>query len=100
MKFLSKRALMVLLAASTLLYACFSVQKPDTKSIQSGAAIPRPFGGLAPVQLPSDARAMSDYLKARVAANEGDRKEALKDYEATVQADPTDAGLRVQLATL
>ena len=59
-----------------------------------------PFGGAPAVDVPSDARAMSAFLKAEVAMNDGDREEALKDYAEAVQADPSNAALKVRLATL
>ena len=59
-----------------------------------------PFGGAPAVDVPSDARAMSAFLKAEVAMNDGDREEALKDYAEAVQYDPSNAALKVRLATL
>jgi len=59
-----------------------------------------PFGGTPAVDVPSDARAMSAFLRAEFAMNDGDRQEALKDYADAVQADPSNAALKVRLATL
>ena len=59
-----------------------------------------PFGGMPAVEIPDDAHAMSAFLKAEVAMNEGDREEALSNYEQAVKYDPSSAELRVQLATL
>ena len=42
---------------------------------------------------------MGAYLKAEVATENGDRKEALKQYEETVKFDPHNAALHVQIAT-
>jgi Flp pilus assembly protein TadD len=43
---------------------------------------------------------MSDFLKAEVASNEGDRKKALVFYQAAAQADPRNASLRLKLASI
>jgi len=99
MKLCGKSTLLVLIVACLWLPACASRQAAPAKAPEA-VAQPRPFGGVAPVPIPSEARAMADFLKAQVAASYNDRAEALRDYEATVNADPHNAVLRVKLATL
>src|SRR5271154_3534082 len=60
----------------------------------------RPFGGRLPVDIPPAAYAMGAYLKAEVATDDGDRQEALKQYEEASKFDPHNAELHVQIATL
>ena len=102
MKCFTKRAVIALGAASIAFLGCTRItnaNKPELVRTVSVAG-DNPFGGTPAVEIPSDARAMSAFLKAEVAMNEGDREEALKDYAESVQYDPANAALKVRLATL
>ena len=69
-------------------------------SLQSVSINGRPFGGTPAVDIPPSAYAMGAYLKAQIAAENGQRAEALKNYESAVRYDPHNAALHVQLADL
>src|SRR5271169_5509652 len=101
MKFSTTRTIVALSAASVAFLGCshISSSKPEpVRTVSVGSD--NPFGGAPAVEIPSDARAMSAFLKAEVAMNEGDREEALKDYAEAVEYDPGNAALKVRLATL
>ena len=77
MIFFSTRAMIAFGAASILFLGCTQISqmtsaKPEpVRSASVGGD--NPFGGAPAVEVPSDARAMSAFLKAEVAMNEGDR---------------------------
>src|ERR1035441_3289763 len=93
----STSALVILAVVSAAFVGCSPVQRPHSGFLQtvSTDAI-NPFGGAPAVEIPDDAKAMSAFLKAEVAMNEGDRAEALSEYEQAVKYDPSSAELRVQ----
>ena len=96
-----RRVLAVLAALPILLAGCSTLRRASSKPAPSAAASSAlPFDGLEPVPIPPDAHAMGAFLKAEVATNEGDREEALKEYEQAVRYDPDNAELLVRLATL
>src|SRR5580658_4454570 len=104
MRWSGKAKLAALIAACALCSACASLQTshpaaPNDLSTNA-AADDSAFGGIPFVTLPPDARVMSEFLKAEVASNEGDRKNALIFYEGASQADPHDAQLRLKLASM
>src|SRR5713101_7837149 len=72
----------------------------ETSPLQAVSINGRPFGGTPAVDIPPSAYAMGAYLKAQMAAENGKRIEALKDYESAVRYDPGNAALHVQLADL
>ena len=83
---ISTPALMLLAAVSTaFIFGCSPMQRSQgplqTVSNEGG----NPFGGMPAVEIPDDAHAMSAFLKAEVAMNEGDREEALSNYEQAVK---------------
>ena len=95
------RALIALGAASIAFLGCSSILSAKPEPLRTvSVSGDNPFGGAPAVEVPADARAMSAFLKAEVAMNEGDREEALKEYAEAVQYDPTNAALKVRLATL
>src|ERR1700691_1032474 len=97
----SKRAIIALFAASVAFLGCTQNTNAKPEVLRSASVGgDNPFGGAPAVDVPSDARAMSAFLRAEVAMNDGDREEALKDYADAVQADPSNAALKVRLATL
>jgi len=101
MKCFTKRAVIALGAASIAFLGCTRITNAKPELIRTvSVAGDNPFGGTPAVEIPSDARAMSAFLKAEVAMNQGDREEALKDYAESVQYDPANAALKVRLATL
>src|SRR6185295_8120037 len=53
-----------------------------------------------PVVLTPAEKALGHFLKAEVAANQGDQDTALTEFEQAVQADPDSPLLRLRLATL
>ena len=63
--------------------------------LRGGAA---DFG--APVELPSDATAMGEFLRGQVALTRNDYDTALPAFEAAVAADPNTPLLRLRLASL
>src|SRR5262245_5291330 len=102
MKWPGKATLAVLVAGCALLAACTTAKTPEktgTANTQA-AAQTYPFGGIPPVALPADAAAMADFLKAEVASDEGDRKNAVTFYQEAAQADPDNASLRLKLASI
>ena len=95
MKCLIKRAVIALGAASIAFLGCTRITNAKPELVRTvSVAGDNPFGGTPAVEIPSDARAMSAFLKAEVAMNEGDREEALKDYAESVQYDPANAALQ------
>ncbi len=93
--------MIALAAASIAFLGCTQLSNARPELLRSASAGgDNPFGGAPAVEVPSDARAMSAFLKAEYAMNEGDREEALKDYAEAVQYDPSNAALKVRLATL
>ncbi|HEX4209952.1 MAG TPA: tetratricopeptide repeat protein, partial [Candidatus Binataceae bacterium] len=83
-----------------VLAGCSSLRS-NYEPIQAvSAADGRPFGGAPAVDIPPSAFAMGAYLKAQVATEDGDRSQALKEYEDVVKYDPNNPALHVQLATL
>src|SRR5450759_2747263 len=82
----STSALMILAVVSAAFIGCSPVQRPHQGFLQTVSADGvNPFGGTPAVEIPDDAKAMSAFLKAEVAMNEGDRAEALSDYEQAVK---------------
>jgi len=103
MKWRGKATLAVLVAGCALFTACASFQTSNSSANNQRTATTEEesaFGGIAPVPLPADARAMGDFLKAEVASDDGDRKNALIFYEAASKADPANASIRLKLASL
>src|SRR5271170_6571100 len=97
----STRAMIALGIASIAFFGCTSITTSKPELIRSASVGgDNPFGGAPAVDVPSDARAMSAFLRAEVAMEEDDREEALKDYAEAVQYDPSNAALKVRLATL
>jgi tetratricopeptide (TPR) repeat protein len=97
----STRAVIALGIASVAFLGCTSITSAKPELLRSASVGgDNPFGGAPAVDVPSDAQAMSAFLKAEVAMNDGDREEALKDYAQAVQYDPSNAALKVRLATL
>src|ERR1700733_8379350 len=94
-------ALLILAALSTAFFGCTPAQQPHHSLMQTVSTDRvNPFGGAPAVDIPDDAKAMGAFLKAEVAMNEGDRDEALTQYEEAVKYDPHSPELRVQLATM
>src|SRR5579875_1379438 len=83
---------------TSVLVGCWNMHGPG--ALQSVSINGRPVGGTPTVDIPHSAYAMGAYLKAQIAADNGQRAEALKNYESAVKYDPHNAGLRVQLANL
>src|ERR1700686_3253303 len=79
----STSALLILAALSTAFFGCTPAQqRPHHSFMQTVSADGvNPFGGAPAVDIPDDAKAMSAFLKAEVAMNEGDRSEALSENE-------------------
>src|ERR1700676_2059234 len=101
MKFSAQWALAIIAAAALPLAACAGLGSPKPSMDQAvNAEDGRPFGGAPAVNIPPTAYAMGAYLKAEVASENGDRKEALTQYEEAVKFDPHNAALHVQIATL
>src|SRR5258708_14965451 len=97
----STRAVIALGVASIAFIGCTSITRAKPELLGSASVGgDNPFGGAPAVDVPSDARAMSAFLRAEVATNDGDREEAMKDYAEAVQYDPANAALKVQLAKL
>src|SRR5690242_19855469 len=98
----ARSAIVVLVAVSAAFAACGQVKGPQHRPpLQTVSADgTNPFGGAPAVDIPDDAKAMSAFLKAEVAMNNGDRSQALGDYESAVKFDPANAELRVRLATM
>ncbi len=97
----STSAIVILAVVSAIFAGCTSIQRPHqgyTQTVSTDGV--NPFGGTPTVEIPDDAKAMSAFLKAEYAMNEGDRAEALTQYEEAVKYDPNSAELRVQLATM
>ncbi|MDB5107874.1 MAG: hypothetical protein JWM69_815, partial [Candidatus Binatus sp.] len=95
------RAIIALATVSIGLFGCSQAGSPKPEPVRTvSVGGDNPFGGTPAVEIPSDARAMSAFLKAEVAMNEANREEALKDYAEAVRYDPTNASLKVRLATL
>src|SRR5260370_317049 len=87
--------------ASTEFVGCTTIRSSKPELVRSASVGgDNPFGGAPAVDVPSDARAMSAFLRAEVAMNDGDREVALTNYAEAVQYDPTNAALKVRLATL
>jgi len=94
-------ALFILAVVVGAVVGCSPAQRPHQSFLQTVSTDGiNPFGGTPAVEIPDDAKAMSAFLKAEVAMNEGDRSEALSEYEQAVKYDPNSAELRVQLATM
>jgi len=68
--------------------------------LQSVSINGHPFGGAPAVDVPPSAYAMGAYLKAQIAVENGQRAEALTNYESAVRYDPHNAALHMQLADL
>src|SRR5580693_8646922 len=103
MKWRGKATLTLLVAGCALFSACAANQPPPSAAASAGrqaAADTSDFDGIAPVTLPPDAQAMGDFLKAEVASDNGDRKNAQVFYQAASQADPHNASLRLKLASI
>ena len=85
----STRAMIALGVASIAFLGCAQLTSARPEYVRSASVGgDNPFGGTPAVDVPSDARAMSAFLRAEFAMNDGDRQEALKDYAEAVQADP------------
>src|SRR5258708_14498265 len=97
----STRAVIALGVASIAFIGCTSITRSKPELLRSASVGgDNPFGGAPAVDVPSDARAMSAFLRAEVAMNDGDREVALTNYAEAVQYDPTNPPLKVRLATL
>src|SRR5262245_59468491 len=97
----STLVLAICAALNAGLLGCAPTQRPHHTYLQTVSADGvNPFGGAPAVEIPDDAKAMSAFLKAEYALDEGDRSEALAQYEQAVKYDPNSAELRVQLATM
>ena len=87
----STRAIIAIGAASIAFLGCTPMTSAKPELLRSASVGgDNPFGGAPAVDVPSDARAMSAFLQAEYAMNEGDREEALKDY-----AEPRSRPIRV-----
>src|SRR5215472_17485835 len=101
MRFSAKSAVGVLAVAALVLAGCAqTAQRPPETRETASTGDANNFGGAPAVEIPSDAKAMSAFLIAETANNDNDREGALKGYEDAVHYDPTNAQLRVRLATL
>ncbi len=103
MKWRGNATLAVLVLGCALFTACASRSSRPiaAASLRTDAAgQDNAFGGIPPVELPADARAMGDFLKAEVASDNGDRKDALTFYQSASEADPNNASIRLKLASL
>jgi len=98
MKFCANWAFALVAAVAMPLAGCASTTSKGP--VQAVSAEGAPFGGKPAVEIPSEAYAMGAYLKAEVASENGDRKEALTQYEEAAKFDPHNAALHVQIATL
>src|SRR5258706_14553280 len=78
----STLVLTILAAVSVGLLGCAPAQRTHHTYLQTVSADGvNPFGGTPAVEIPDDAKAMSAFLKAEYALNEGDRSEALTHYD-------------------
>ena len=59
-----------------------------------------PFRGEKKVEIPPEAKAMGHFAKGQSLLGQGEFNQALREFEAAVQADPANAFLRFRLATL
>src|SRR5271169_6884541 len=97
MKLSGERILLLLGAVLLVTAGCSTANQPaPNPNVAAGL----PFGGAEKAQIPPEAAAMANFLKAQVAMNAGDHDEALRDYELAAQSDPSNPTLRVKLATL
>ena len=82
----STSAQLVLAVVAIAFVGCSPAQRPHQSFLQTVSNDgPNPFGGAPAVEIPDDAKAMSAFLKAEFAMNEGDRSEALSEYEQAVK---------------
>ena len=59
-----------------------------------------PFAGKEKTEVPGSAKAEAHFMKGQLYLTEGNLAGALKEYELAVRADPSNAFLRLRLATL
>src|SRR3990172_11063130 len=59
-----------------------------------------PFRGGKKVEIPAEARALGNFAIGQSLLSQGEFGQALTEFEAAVQADPSNAFLRFRLATL
>src|SRR5882757_3868539 len=87
MKLFAQWAFAFIAAVAMPLVGCAGIGSKDS-SMQAVSADGRPFGGAPAVEIPPSAYAMGAYLKAEMATQNGDRSEALKQYELAAKYDP------------
>src|SRR5258708_19630533 len=93
----STRAVIALGVASIAFIGCTSITRAKPELLRSASVGgDNPFGGAPAVDVPSDARAMSAFLRAEVATNDGDRQQAMKDYPEPAHYQPPNAPLQSQ----
>ena len=95
----------ILLSLGTLWLLLFSACAPTVSEFKAPpedlAWEPRPpFLREEKVEIPAEAKALGHFAMGQVLLGRGEFGEALKEYEAAVQADPTNSYLRIRLATL
>jgi len=61
---------------------------------------PAPFAGKEKTEVPVSAKAYAHFIQGQLYLTEGNFSEAIKEYELAVRADPSNAFLRLRLATL
>jgi len=86
---------------TALLSACSQLapgqKEPPTNVVRDH---PPPFLRDNKVEIPEEAKALGHFFKGRNLLIQGEFAEALVEYEAAVQADPSSAYLRFRLAAL
>ncbi len=75
---------------------------PELKSPPEGLdwSPEAPFRHDKKTEIPAEANGLSHFLQGQLLLGEGNFEEALKEFEAAVQANPSDGFLRFRLATL
>ncbi len=94
---------LIILAALwlALLSGCApSVSGPQETPSETVREQPAPFAGKEKTEIPKSAKAHAHFIQGQLYLTEGNLSGAVKEYELAIRADPSNAFLRLRLATL
>ncbi len=77
-----------------------SVSAPKGTQGETVREQPAPFAGKEKTEVPVTAKAHAHFIQGQLYLTDGNLSGALKEYELAIRADPSNAFLRLRLATL